>query len=51
MIRYRGLSPLTWVEDDLEVTGWELLKAFVVAPVLLAAFVVVCLFIYLWTPA
>lgn len=44
------MTPLNWLEEDLDVDRGELIKAFVVAPLLLAAFAVVCLFLWLMAP-
>lgn len=44
------MTPLDWVAEDLDVGVREIVKAFVVAPVLLAAFCVVVLFLWLMTP-
>lgn len=44
------MTPLSWLTDDLGVSRWELFKAFVAAPFLLAGFVALLLLIWLMQP-
>ena len=44
------MTPLDWMASDLGMTRWELVKAFLIAPFLLAGLVAFCLLLWAMTP-